>query len=441
MKLRREEKAILDGRQGRGAARAMEILAALGNIHGASDMVAVKSVQVSGVSYRNIGEHGLAFLEEWAGQGSKAVVPAFMNPGGADRKLWKALGLPAEFVSMQRRVIKALMRLGVKPALTCTPYHAAPPPAFGDHLAWAESSAVCYANSVIGSRTNREGGPSAIAAALTGRTPRHSLHTDEGRLPTTVVDVGCPVATTADAGALGYMVGQLLSHDPRGGIPYLRGISPPRDGAREAWLKALGAAMAASGSVGLYHLEGVTPEAVSSGPELKSAAGRRVTVDSLEEGRRKLFSAKGRPNVVAFGCPHASLEELRRLDALLSGRKAAIPIWVFTAEAVRAKARRSGLAERLEACGAVLIADTCIVVAPLAELGIANVATDSAKAAFYLPPHQGVGVYFESQEDAVEAAVTGMLQASHGQAGSRTAPPPGKDDGGPSGTWPPRAKA
>ncbi|MBI5623760.1 MAG: aconitase X catalytic domain-containing protein [Elusimicrobia bacterium] len=407
MNLSQDELAILSGSRGSGAARAMEILSALGRIGGAEDMVDVCSVQVSGVSYRNIGPHGLAFLQEWAGQGSKAVVPAYMNPGGADRRLWQTLGLPAEFVDKQERVIKALSKLGIKPTLTCTPYHAAPRPKFGDHLAWSESSAVCYANSVIGARTNREGGPSAIAAALTGRTPRHTLHTDAGRLPTTVVEVGCPAPTASDAGALGYLVGQLLAHDPRGGIPFIRGVEPPEDSSREAWLKALGAAMAASGSVGLFHLEGVTPEAAASGPELQKAAGRKVKVDSLEGAKRGLFSAKGRPSLVAFGCPHASLDELKRLDELLKGRKAVVPVWVFTSEAVRKKAEKSGLAGRLSSLGAALIADTCIVVAPLADMGITNVVTDSAKAAFYLPSHQGVGVCFESQEAAVEAAVAG----------------------------------
>jgi hypothetical protein len=405
--LSKDETAILAGSRGSGAARAMEILAALGRIGGAEDMVEVESVQVSGVSFRNIGIHGLRFLQEWAGQGSKAVVPAYMNPGGADRRLWKALGLPEDFVDKQERVIKALLGLGIKPTLTCTPYHAAPRPKLGDHLAWSESSAVCYANSVIGARTNREGGPSAIAAALTGRTPRHTLHTDAGRLPTTVVEVGCPVPNVSDAGALGYLTGQLLAHDPRGGIPFLRGVEAPADVTREAWLKALGAAMAASGSVGLFHLEGVTPEAAASGPELMAAAARRVKVESLEQARRELFSAKGRPDVVAFGCPHASLDELKRLEALFGGRRASVPVWVFTAEAVRRKAEKSGMAGRLAACGATLVADTCIVVAPLAEMGIKNVATDSAKAAFYLPSHQGVGVCFESQEAAVEAAVAG----------------------------------
>ena len=208
MKLTAEETAIRDGQRGAGAAKAMGILYNLGRIAGATEMVPVGSVQVSGVSYKNIGEYGLAFLEEWAALGGKAVVPAFMNPGGADRKLWERLGIPAEFVAKQQRVQAALEALGIAPLLSCTPYHAGCTPAYREHVAWAESSAVCYANSVLGARTNREGGPSAIAAALTGRTPKHTLHTDEGRVPTRFVTVRCKVLRPADAGALGYLIGK-----------------------------------------------------------------------------------------------------------------------------------------------------------------------------------------------------------------------------------------
>ena len=148
MKLSPSQRAILSGKKGRGAAKAMEILAALGRIHGARRMVAVDSVQVSGISYANIGEHGLGFLEEWASQGSRAVVTATMNPGGADRTLWKSFGFPEAFVRKQRRVVAALEGLGVKPTLSCTPYQIGFAPLFGRHVAWAESSAAIFANSV-----------------------------------------------------------------------------------------------------------------------------------------------------------------------------------------------------------------------------------------------------------------------------------------------------
>lgn len=376
--------------QGKGAAKAMEILCALGRIYEAPDMVEVGSVQVSGVSYKNIGEHGLAFLEEWAQMGSKAVVPAAMNPGGADRRLWKSLGWPADFVQKQERVIRALEALGIKPSLTCTPYHAGMEPSRGEHIAWAESSAVCYANSVLGARTNREGGPSAIAAALTGRTPRHGLHTDDGRRPTRVIRVECDVLTPADAGALGTIIGKASSKDERGGVPFLTGVEPPST----AWLKALGAGMAAAGSVGLFYFEGTPPEGL---PETR--------VTSLEDAVRSLSTGTGKLDVAAVGCPHASLEDLERIASMLGQGRVKTPLWIFTSEAVRSGAGR--LAAELESRGAVLVADTCIVVAPLKDLGIRNVATDSAKAAFYLPSHQGVSVRFGSMERVVKAALLG----------------------------------
>ena len=407
MKLTPKQKAVLSGKHGKGAAKAMEILAALGRIGGAPDLVPVGSVQVSGVSYNNIGEHGLAFLEDWAAMGSQAVAPATMNPGGSDRRIWKSLGFSSAFVRKQERVIKALEALGIKPSLTCTPYHVGTTPKPGEHVAWAESSAVCFANSVLGARTNREGGPSAIAAALTGFTPRHGLHTDEGRRPTRVVEVACPVPTAADAGALGYLIGRLLSSDKGGGIPFITGTQPPAGAERLTWLKALGAGMASAGSVGLYHLDCVTPEAAAQGSKLAKAAKARSVIRSLDEGRLALNRGEGKLDLVAVGCPHASPEDLTRILRLLNWKKAKVPFWIFTAEDVRRHAEETGVAASLGRCGATLVADTCMVVAPLKELGIRVLATDSAKAAFYLPSHHGTRVYFGPLERNVEAALRG----------------------------------
>ena len=410
MKLSMQQRAVLAGKGGAGAAKAMEILSALGVIEGAPDMVEVGSAQVSGISYKNIGEHGLSFLEDWAAMGSKAVVPAFMNPGGADRRLWKSLGFPAAFVAKQERVIAALERLGVRPTLTCTPYHAGCVPRLGEHVAWAESSAVCYANSVLGARTNREGGPSALAAALTGVTPRHTLHTDEGRRPTRLVSVRCPVETGADAGALGNVIGRLAASDPGGGIPYITGVEPPPEPARTAWLKALGAGMAASGSTGLYHIEHITPEAKALGQKLLSKAKKRSEIRSLDEGYERLRTGKGKIDLVALGCPHASLEELKNIKDILRGRKVRLPTWIFASEAVRQAAAGADLAKELKKTGVSLLADTCMVVAPMKEMGIRTIATDSGKAAHYMPSHHGIGVYFGSTEECLEAAVRGRWE-------------------------------
>lgn len=411
MNLTAEETAIRDGQRGAGAAKAMSLLYNLGRIAGATEMAPVGSVQVSGVSYKNIGEYGLAFLEEWASLGCKAIVPAFMNPGGADRKLWERLGIPAEFVQKQQRVQTALEALGIAPLLSCTPYHAGCTPMYGEHIAWAESSAVCYANSVLGARTNREGGPSAIAAALAGRTPRHTLHTEEGRLPTRFVTARCKVAGVADAGALGYLIGKAVARDRSGGIPYIRGIVAPEGALRATWLKALGAAMAASGSVGLYHLENVTPEAKDHGTELTRDLREETIISDLAPGYAALATGKGPPELITLGCPHASKDDLARILSLLDGRRAKTPLWISTSQPVREQAEAEGVAAKLQACGAEIVADTCMVVAPLKEMGLHTLATDSAKAAFYIPSHHGVSVYYGSTEQCIEAAVAGQWTA------------------------------
>ena len=183
MDLTPEEQEMLAGAQGQATRKAMEILVALGTIYGAERMVPVTSVQIAGVSYDNLGEAGLQFLAEMADGGGQARVLTTLNPAGMDIENWQALGISPEFAESQQRVIDAFARMGVVTTCTCTPYLSGNVPHFGEHIAWAESSAVCYANSVLGARTNREGGPSALAAALTGRTPAYGYHLDEGRLP------------------------------------------------------------------------------------------------------------------------------------------------------------------------------------------------------------------------------------------------------------------
>ncbi len=176
MLLTDEERAMLDGSAGRAAQKAMQILAALGEIYGAERLVPVSSVQISGVSYDNLGEAGLEFLDEMADGGGHARVLTTLNPAGMDVENWQAMGISPDFARQQARVIEAFARMGVTTTCSCTPYLFGNLPHYGEHVAWAESSAVCFANSVLGARTNREGGPSALAAALTGRTPAYGLH-------------------------------------------------------------------------------------------------------------------------------------------------------------------------------------------------------------------------------------------------------------------------
>ncbi|MCJ7739291.1 MAG: aconitase X catalytic domain-containing protein, partial [Anaerolineae bacterium] len=245
---------MLAGEQGEGVRKAAEIVVALGRIYGANHLVPATSVQVAGVSYRNLGPAGLEFLAEWAAQGACVRVPTTLNPAGIDLKAWRDLGFSQEFARRQAAVIDAYRQLGIRTTCTCTPYLVGNVPQAGNHVAWAESSAVSYANSVLGARTNREGGPSALAAAIIGRTAAYGLHLDENRRAALRVEVRCPIRAQSDYGALGYLVGKAA----RNRVPYFFGLDDEGSAVR---LKSLGAAMAASGAVALYHVAGVTPEA------------------------------------------------------------------------------------------------------------------------------------------------------------------------------------
>ncbi len=400
LRLTAEEKAMLAGEAGPGVQKAMEIVVALGRIYGAADLVPVASVQVSGVSYKNLGQAGLQFLQEWAEQGARARVPATLNPAGMDLQAWRELGIPAEFARQQQAVIAAYTRLGITPTCTCTPYLVGYAPRQGQHLAWAESSAVSYVNSVLGARTNREGGPGALAAAITGRTARYGLHLEENRRATAVVDVRCPIASAADLGALGYLVGRRL----RNGVPYFRFGSRSSEIARRS-LKTLGAALAAGGAVALYHVEGLTPEAQRR--DIIRPDAERLMIDDLTPAYAALNAPVEEVDLVSIGCPHASLAEIEAVADFVEGRRLRADLWVTTARATRQAAEAAGLVARIEAAGGRVVADTCLVVAPVAGLGYRTLATNSAKMAFYTPSHSGLAVRFGSLEQCLDAALTG----------------------------------
>lgn len=404
MKLSDEEQAMLAGDQGRGVQKAMEIITALGKIYGADDLVPVSSVQISGVSYKNLGDAGLEFLAEWRDQGAQVRVPTNLNPAGLDLQRWQELGFDASFAAKQQRVIEAFAAMGVTTTCTCTPYLIGQVPRKGDHIAWAESSAVSFANSVLGARTNREGGPGALAAAIVGRTARYGLHLAQNRRASLVVDVRCRVDTFSDFGALGTMVGRIA----RSRIPYFIGIElPTPKPAQHSRLKLLGAAMAASGAVALYYIRGITPEA--DDPEIILPGAETLVIESLEEGYASLNSDNGdRIDMVWVGCPHASLDEIAQVFGLLNGRRVTSPLWITTARMVKDEADKLGLVTALETLGARVVADTCVVVAPIRELGYRRIATPSAKGAYYVPAHSGMAVRYGSLEACVEAAVTGQ---------------------------------
>lgn len=402
LRLTGQERSLLAGEAGPGMQKAMEIVVALGQIYGARDLTPVASVQVAGVSFKNLGEAGLEFLEEWAAQGAHVQVPATLNPAGLDLESWRELGFSEAFAHSQQRVIDAYIALGVTPICTCTPYLVGYRPEFGQHLAWAESSAVSFANSLLGARTNREGGPSALAAAISGRTARYGLHLDENRLGTALIDVRAAIGSEADLGALGYQVGRLVKNR----APYFRFQQTPQTDWE--W-KALGAAMAASGAVALFHVEGITPEAIKADMLAKGAPTHAI--ESLQEGYQALNGPVETIDLVSLGCPHASLAELQAIADYLEGRRVRSALWITTARATRQAAHAAGLVARIEAAGGRVVADTCLVVAPVHELGFRTMATNSAKMATYAPAHSGLVVRFGSMPQCLDAALAGRWTA------------------------------
>ncbi|MBM3309522.1 MAG: DUF521 domain-containing protein, partial [Candidatus Altiarchaeales archaeon] len=268
MHLTREEEKILDGEQGNAAAKSMKILVALGEIYKAESLIPVGSVQIAGVSYDNLGDAGLEYLAELAVDGRSKVLTT-LNPAGMDMRDWKKLGISDEFAVKQKLVVEAFARMGVVTTCTCTPYLIGNLPAFGEHVAWAESSAVTFVNSVVGARSNREGGPSAIASSIIGKTPAYGLHLDENRKPQFHVEVKAKVESLADWGALGYAIGKVSNMR----VPYITGLKKTSIDN----LKSFGASIITYGSSPLYHMEGITPEASSHKP-----SGEKIIIGEEE---------------------------------------------------------------------------------------------------------------------------------------------------------------
>jgi predicted aconitase len=437
LQLTEQEQAMLAGEKGLAVQRAVEIVVALAKIYGARRLVPVSSVQVAGVSYKNLGEAGLAFLREWAAQGARVSVPTTLNPAGIDLARWRKLGFSPEFARRQQQVIDAYTAMGIRPTCTCTPYWAGNRPRFGEHIAWAESSAVSFANSVLGARTNREGGPSALAAAICGRTAAYGLHLDENRQAHYRVDVRCGLNSISDWGALGYLVGRQV----RNGVPCFHllgtsGISFDPDPLHTGTLadhpiadrlKTLGAAMAASGAVALYHIADLTPEARMGNVLVPDA--RKIIIEDLSPGYKALqgtpapkdsqssLDSSLSPNapdvaqapypvdLVSIGCPHASADEIRQVAQLAENGTFQAALWITTAR--ETKEQVAAEVEVIQAAGGQVVADTCLVVAPVEQLGFRSMATNSAKMATYTPSHSHLAVHFGTLEQCIDAARTG----------------------------------
>ena len=396
MKLTTLQQAMLDGAHGKATRKAMQILDALGTIYEAEEMVPVTSVQVAGVSYANLGEAGLQFLSEMANGGGKARVLTTLNPAGMDTENWQALGIPQDFACNQNRVLDAFARMGVITTCSCTPYLFGNTPHFGEHIAWAESSAVCYANSVLGARTNREGGPSALAASLTGFTPAYGMHLENNRRPTITIEVDAEMTENHHFGALGKCIGDQLEGRSIRPVPYILGI--PQASVEQ--LKSFCASIATYGGAALFHMPGITPEA-----ERYTAPQERINITqaNIDETIDSMNDAADEVDFVSLGCPHLSLREIARIAELLEGKQVTKEFWITTARPTKQIADKAGYTQIIEAAGAKFAADTCCVVAPI-QGRFKTLATDSAKACYYGYAKNGFKIIYKSFDDVVREA-------------------------------------
>jgi predicted aconitase len=372
---------------------ALEVLTALSEAKEADGMIKVVNAHVSGISYLNLGDYGLEFLEDLAASGEKVRVPTSSNPCGMDRELWREQGISEDFASKQMRVNSALEKLGVSPTYSCTfPYEGKWSANLrpGDHVAWAESSAVVYGNSVLGIRSNREGGPSALFSGLTGLTPNYGMHLNENRKPTVLIKVEQPIPRgPLEWGLLGKKIGEL---GELARVPYIDGIGRV---ATKGELKALSAALATFGPTDMFLARNISPEAPSQPPKVEV-----VTVDGREleeESRSALDKAisGGTPRAFFLGCPQYGVEELVYLARLFSEvKRVKGDIFVYTSSHALSDQAGFRAAESLKEKGVKIFRDTCPVFSPAPAFS-GGVMTDSVKSSFYLPQSKRVKATLE----------------------------------------------
>ena len=402
------DRSLLAGEHGEAAALAMRIVTRLAAAQGAGRLIDITSAHIDSCLYH--GDAGLDFAERLATAGGAVVVPTTLNVASLDLLHPDLFRGSTELAAKGRRLMDAYVAMGGTPTWTCAPYQLMTRPRHGEHIAWAESNAIVFANSVLGARTDRYGDFIDICAALTGRVPASGLHLDERRRGRVVFRLDGLPEKLLESPVLYPVLGHLVGRRTGTLVPVIVGLErPPGEDA----LKALGAAAASSGGVAMFHAVGITPEA----PTLEVALGGRhpdrivtVDLDSVLESRDALTtSADGPLTAVSLGTPHASLDELTRLAGLFDGRAATVDTFVNTGREVLATADAAGITARLAAAGVSVVTDTCTYITPIMEARHGVVMTDSGKMAYYAPGNLGLEVAFGSMEDCVESAVAGRI--------------------------------
>jgi len=404
--LSQEEKAIASGQD--GAAMAMRIVAESARLLGAPRLIPIASAHIDGALYH--GDSGTLFAERLVEGKARVAVRSTLNVGALDLMGCSRIRLEEPARGMARRMMDAYRKLGCEQSWTCAPYQAGHRPALGSDVAWGESNAVVFCNSVLGARTNRYGDFLDIACAITGRAPDYGLHRAENRRARLVFDVSGLAASFLGSEVAWPVLGSLYGREVGNAVGVVVGV--PRHPGEDA-LKAFGAAAASSGAVGLFHIAGVTPEAPDAETILAGIAPEtviRITPEMVAMARAGL-STTAKPaaiDAVAIGSPHLSPAEFDMLERLIAGRRLSVPIYACTGRHVLSGLEQNGRRKALEASGVIIVADTCVVVTPiLPDLAGGVLMTNSGKFAHYAPGNTGYSVLYGSLGDCVESAVTG----------------------------------
>jgi len=408
--LSEKDRALLEGDRGPAARMAMSILVRMAGVLGARQMLDITRAHIDATIY--IGDAGLEFAERLASLGGRVAVPSTVNVSGVDEHHWKEWPVPADWAEKAHRQMVAYQKMGTIPIWTCAPYQTEHAPKSGEQIAWGESNAIVFANSVLGARTERYPDYLDIAAAIAGRVPAVGLHLEENRGGQLVLDLRSIPESIAARDDFYPVLGHFVGKTAGDRIPVLAHLEarPSTD-----QLKALGAAAASTGSVALFHIVGVTPEA----PTLEAALRGRWPEQTVEVGladlkaaRRELETATGEDlDLVVLGSPHFSFDEMRRLAPLLEGRERhpRVTFLVTTSRITRDLAAGAGLLQTLEAFGGRITVDTCILATPMLPKTVRRLMTNSGKYALYSPGLLGIEVAYGSLEDCVSSAVAGKV--------------------------------
>ncbi len=386
MELTPTDRALLDGEHGQAAARAMAMLVRYGQASGARSFVSVQSAHIDGCLYH--GPSSIDFVQRFVSLNGRVRVPTTLNVAAVDvtHPDWHCG--PADLIDAQRELTELHLQLGCKPTLTCAPYQRVIRPRVGEHIAWAESNAIVFANSVLGARTDRYGDFTDLCAALTGRVPLAGLHLDENRRPTLFIDTvplqKAELPRDLYFAAVGYALGSLS----QGHVPLLWGLPPDTN---EDELKSLGSAAASSGALALFHAEGLTPEAANFADRARfnTLPIRLITSADLQQAVARLCPLQeGEPvSALCLGTPHFSMTEFQALNAAVVGRSVApgVEVYVSTSREIAAAVDQDAQFAPLRDFGVKIVVDTCTYVAPVVRNAQGAIVTTSAKYAHYGP--------------------------------------------------------